>query len=89
MNNNQINALITLLGGLGVIPVMFGIFTKLDFMVGVIIGMIFWISCGAVTSLLAEEDEDNQFSSQFCSTCGKIVEEFSQYCVKCGNVVVN
>lgn len=53
MDQNQKNALVSLISGLGVIFLLIGIFTNYyDFGVGLILGMVCWIFSGALSTYL-------------------------------------
>jgi hypothetical protein len=92
MKRNQIKAIVGFLGGMGVIFIMLGIFTGLEFMLGLIIAMVFWISSGSVSQLLEEDRNQHQHRSIPRSEFPTKTEwsnetPSSQYCPKCGEVI--
>ena len=102
MNRGQKKALESFLGGMGVVFIMLGIFTSLEFMVGLIIAMFFWISSGAISQLLEEEDpqrpqksyprsDTRQSQSKVSSSTAKTEwsnnSPSSRYCAKCGEEI--
>jgi hypothetical protein len=101
MKRNQIKALESFLGGMGVIFIMLGIFTSLEFMVGLIIALFFWISSGAVSNLLDEERDHHSHRSRNRPTHNRqqqqssgstpktewVGETSSQFCSKCGEEI--
>jgi hypothetical protein len=53
MKQNEKNAILSLLGGIGVILLLLGIFSKVyDFGTGLILAMIVWVITGAISAYL-------------------------------------
>ena len=100
MNRNQVNALKSFLGGMGVIFVMAGIFTSLDFWHGFIIAMVFWVSSGAIEQLFEGDGSrrprrsdryrrkypsQNDYPESPINAKWSIPSPTSRYCSKCGS----
>ncbi len=84
-------ALESFLGGMGVIFIMLGIFTRLEFMLGLIIALFFWISSGAVSQLLEPEDRPPRHRRRSRRSSPKAewssTTPSSRFCSKCGGEI--